>query len=106
MQPHAGEALALAHFLDFMWAERPPRRIEASPWYEAAGSLASRLLLQHTRSAPKVIPLLTMPLYSTRSSELHPQLAWQWTISPVHDVADYRYIAVRLCEGSMKKHAC
>jgi hypothetical protein len=54
MRAHVGEALALAHFLDFMWDERPAKRIEASPWYEAAGSLASRLLLQHTTSAPQV----------------------------------------------------
>ncbi len=57
MRPHAGEALALAHFLDAMWADRPARRIEASPWYEAAGALASRLLFERTRSAPKVWPI-------------------------------------------------
>ncbi len=58
---HAGEVLALAHFLDETWAQRPARRIEASPWYEAANALASRLLGQHTRSAPKV-PLLLSSL--------------------------------------------
>ncbi|BDA49119.1 hypothetical protein COCOBI_13-2290 [Coccomyxa sp. Obi] len=53
VREHAGEALALAHFLDETWAQRPARRIEASPWYDAAGGLAQRLLGQHTRSAPK-----------------------------------------------------
>lgn len=54
MRPHAGQALALAHFLDEAWATRPPKRIEASPWYEAAAALARRLLLQAMRPAPKV----------------------------------------------------
>ena len=54
MQPHAGQALACAHFLDEAWAQRPARRIEASPWYEAAAALAQRLLLQATRCAPQV----------------------------------------------------
>ena len=56
MRAHAGHALALAHFLDEAWAERPARRIEASPWYEAAAGLAQRLLLQATRAAPQVGP--------------------------------------------------
>ena len=54
MPAHAGEALAVAHFLDEMYAERPARRVEASPWYEAAGSLAAKLLHQRLRPAPKV----------------------------------------------------
>ncbi len=54
MPAHAGEALAIAHFLDEMYAERPARQVEASPWYEAAGSLARKLLHQRLRPAPKV----------------------------------------------------
>ena len=54
MPAHAGEALALAHFLDEMYAERPARQVEASPWFEAAGSLARKLLHQRLRPAPKV----------------------------------------------------
>lgn len=64
VREHAGEALALAHFLDETWAQRPARRIEASPWYEAAVALASRLLGQHTRSAPKVTPSCSDFLYT------------------------------------------
>ena len=54
MPAHAGEALAAAHFLDEMFAERPARRVEASPWYEAAGALTARLLHARLRPAPKV----------------------------------------------------
>ena len=54
MPAHAGEALAAAHFLDEMYAERPARQVEASPWYEAAGSLARKLLHQRLRPAPNV----------------------------------------------------
>jgi hypothetical protein len=64
MRAHAGRALALAHFLDQTWASRPARRVEASPWYEAAAGLARRLLLAATRAAPKVRAdaLLVCPL--------------------------------------------
>jgi len=55
---HAGAALALAFFLDHMWQERPSKRMGASPWYEAASSLACRLLAAQVSSAPQVsIPL-------------------------------------------------
>ena len=54
MPAHVGEALAVAHFLDEMYSERPARQMEASPWYEAAGSLARKLLHQRLRPAPKV----------------------------------------------------
>ena len=54
MPAHAGETLAVAHFLDEMYAERPAHQVEASPWYEAAGSLARKLLHQRLRPAPKV----------------------------------------------------
>ena len=54
MPAHAGEALATAHFLDEMFAERPARRVEASPWYEAAGALAARLLRARLAPAPQV----------------------------------------------------
>ena len=54
MPAHVGEALAVAHFLDQMYSERPARQMEASPWYEAAGSLARKLLHQRLRPAPKV----------------------------------------------------
>ena len=58
MPAHAGEALAAAHFLDEMLAERPARRVEASPWYEAAGALTARLLHARLRPAPQVGRLL------------------------------------------------
>ena len=54
MPLHAGEALAAAHFLDEMFAERPARRVEASPWYEAASALTARLLHVRLRPAPQV----------------------------------------------------
>lgn len=47
----------MAHFLDEMYAERPARRVEASPWYEAAGALAAKVLHQRLRPAPKVSSL-------------------------------------------------
>lgn len=75
MREHAGEALALAHFMDETWEQRPARRIEASPWYEAAGALAARLLGQHTRAAPKVHP-------KTHPTPLHPSLNVALAVAP------------------------
>lgn len=51
---HVGGALALAHFLDHMYHHRPAKRVEASPWYEAASSLVQDLLSQTVKNAPKV----------------------------------------------------
>ena len=47
-------ALSVAFFLDFMWAERPGKRMEASPWYELASKLAIDLLTARLRAAPEV----------------------------------------------------
>ena len=54
---HVGSALALAHFLDHMYHHRPAKRVEASPWFEAANSLVQDLLSQTVKDAPKVNPL-------------------------------------------------
>ena len=51
---HVAVTLTLAFFLDFMWAERPGKRAEASPWYEAASKLASDVLTARLRTAPQV----------------------------------------------------
>ena len=51
---HVGTALGAALFLDYMWAERPARRAEASPWYAAGATLARRLLVRRTAEAPPV----------------------------------------------------
>lgn len=56
---HVGTALALAHFLDHMYHHRPAKRVEASPWFEAANSLVQDLLTQTVKDAPKVQPLRT-----------------------------------------------
>lgn len=53
---HIGTTLALAHFLDHMYHHRPAKRVEASPWYEAANSLVQDLLSQTVKDAPKVKP--------------------------------------------------
>lgn len=50
---HVGTALALAHFLDHMYHHRPAKRVEASPWFEAANSLVQDLLTQTVKDAPK-----------------------------------------------------
>ncbi|KAL0026873.1 hypothetical protein WJX77_008203 [Trebouxia sp. C0004] len=66
---HAGPALALAHFLDHMYYHRPAKRVEASPWYEAANSLVQDLLSQTVKDAPKdsLMPLAQYMHYALGS---------------------------------------
>ena len=47
-------ALTLAFFLDLMYAERPGKRKEASPWYEIASNLSTDLLTARLQAAPQV----------------------------------------------------
>ena len=51
---HVGSVLALAHFLDHMYHHRPAKRVEASPWFEAANGLVQDLVSQTVQDAPKV----------------------------------------------------
>ena len=51
---HVAVALTLAFLLDLMWAERPGKRVEASPWYESASKLANDLLAARLHTAPQV----------------------------------------------------
>ena len=51
---YASAALALAFFLDHMWQERPSKKMAASPWYEAASSLACKMLAAQVIKAPQV----------------------------------------------------
>ncbi len=55
---HVGTTLVLAHFLDHMYHHRPAKRVEASPWYEAANSLVQDLLSQTVKDARQVNPLV------------------------------------------------
>ena len=56
MPPATAEALTLAHLLDQMWAQRPSRQMEASPWYERACHLVRSQLGRLTSAAAKVSP--------------------------------------------------
>ena len=51
---HVGSTLTLAHFLDHMYHTRPARRVEASPWYEAATAMVQQELTALFADAPKV----------------------------------------------------
>ena len=52
---HVGSILTLAHFLDHMYHHRPAKRVEASPWFEAATGLVQGLITEAVRDAPKVL---------------------------------------------------
>ena len=54
LPPHFGAVLALAHFLDHMYATRPAKQIEASPWYEDATEMVRQELKQIYKAAQKV----------------------------------------------------
>ena len=51
---HVAETLTLAHLLDQMWAQRPSKQMEASPWYEHASHLVRSELTCLTSGDPKV----------------------------------------------------
>lgn len=52
---HVGAVLTLAHFLDHMYYKRPAKRVEASPWYEAATAMVQVQLDALFEQAPKVM---------------------------------------------------
>ena len=54
LPPHFGAVLTLAHFLDHMYATRPAKQIEASPWYEDAIEMVRQELRQIYKAAQKV----------------------------------------------------
>ena len=51
---HVGAVLTLAHFLDHMYHNRPAKRVEASPWYQAATAMVQDQLSALFAEAPKV----------------------------------------------------
>ncbi|KAK9841191.1 hypothetical protein WJX74_001700 [Apatococcus lobatus] len=59
---HVAEALTLAHLLDKMWAQRPSKQMEASPWYQRASHLVRSELAHLTSGAPKDSLQLTAQL--------------------------------------------
>lgn len=52
---HVGSTLTLALFLDHMYQTRPAKRVEASPWYEAATAMVQDQLNNLLADAPKVM---------------------------------------------------
>lgn len=54
LPPHFGAVLTFAHFLDHMYATRPAKQIEASPWYEDAIEIVRQELRQIYKAAQKV----------------------------------------------------
>lgn len=54
LPPHFGAVLTFAHFLDHMYATRPAKQIEASPWYEDAIEMVRQELRQIYKAAQKV----------------------------------------------------
>eukprot|EP00891_Asterochloris_glomerata_P007283 jgi/Astpho2/7283/fgenesh1_pg.00113_%23_86_t len=53
LPPHFGAVLTFAHFLDHMYATRPAKQIEASPWYEDAIEIVRQELRQIYKAAQK-----------------------------------------------------
>ncbi len=54
LPPAIPEALTLGHLLDSMWAQRPSKQMEASPWYQRAIHLVRSELARLTSAAAKV----------------------------------------------------
>lgn len=54
--------LAAAFFLELMWAERPAKQVEASPWFDSASKLACDLVTEAVQSAPTVSDTELIPL--------------------------------------------
>ena len=46
-------SLTLAFFLDVMWADRPSKKMQASPWFETASKLACDMMTAQLQSAPQ-----------------------------------------------------
>ena len=56
LPPHFEVVLTCAHFLNHMYATRPSKQIEASPWYEGAIEMVRQELRGTYRGAQKVRP--------------------------------------------------
>ena len=65
---HVGSVLALTHFLDHMYHHRPAKRVEASPWFEAANNLVQELVSHTVQDAPKVTSRLQTLCHMTLQS--------------------------------------